>query len=240
MLSREEQLQHEIKHKELEARDAIETMIEIGAYDVMPEIAIHLDMDKSEREFYIANLDKATTARYIQPMLDILEDEDEIEHFIEKTLDNGHDKPLVGMITVGDLLNETMWFPIIKLMAGRSSGYVFLMGMFLEKMGDLTEKQFMYFYTNTSSKDFANLISDKGFHLSDNVMKMVFEVAKDLMGNDPMSETNPPAAGLLLNTIDINMDIKKYSFKDEFYNYMYEYTGRDEYLSDAAKDIFIF
>jgi len=239
-MTRQEQLEHEIKHKEISAHDAIELMIELNAYELIHDITIYLDMDKSEREYLIANLDKATNARYVGMMLDKVEDEDEIEHFIKVVLDNGHDKALVGMAVVNKNLNRNLWTPVIKIMAGRSSEYIFFMQMLLELMKDLTEEQFMYFYNNTSTKDFANLISDKGFHLSDNVMKMVFQVAKDLMGDDPMSERNPPAAGLLLNTIDVNMNMKQYSFKNEFDAYMYAYTGKVEYMPEKAQEIFIF
>jgi len=247
MLSREEQLLHEIENTDISAREAIDIMIDIEAYGFIADI-VTLEMSKSDREYLIANLDKSLNARHVGPFLEILKDEDEIEDFISITLKSGYEKALVGMSIVNKKFNKNLWTPVIKQMAGKSSEYVTMITMLLEKMltdGDgITEEQFLFFYHSTSSRDFANIISDKAFILPNFIMKIVFEIAKDLMNldNNPVTSTNPPAAGLLLNAIDVNMDAfpNKYDFEEPFKMYMYKYTKREEYLPQGIKDVFVF
>jgi len=113
MMTREDQLLHEIENKEISPTEAIETILDIRAYGLLPDVITYLELDKAERDFFIANLDKANSARYVSIMLDILEDEDEIEEFIKVTIDNGHEKALVGMSIVNEKLNRNLFKPII-------------------------------------------------------------------------------------------------------------------------------
>ena len=44
----------------------------------------------------------------------------------------------------------------------------------------------------------------------------------------------------ILTAIDKTKDSRKWSFLEKFNNYMYECNGRDKYLPQTVKDIFIF
>jgi len=238
MLSREEQLIREIENKEIDARDAIEIVIELETYDLLADIAINLDMNKDDREFLIANMDYGS-ARVVGPMLDLLEDEDEIEHFITKVMQRGFVRQMVVMINVNKKSKNPDYIrkffkPVIKLMAGRDSEYITLIGMILGRSGGVEPEDFSYFLKKTSLKDLANIVSDKAFVMNDVNMKQAFEFAIKIKGKMPASH------GLILDAIDKTRNSRKWSFLEKFNNYMYECTGRDKYLPQTVNDIFIF
>lgn len=238
MLSREEQLIREIENKEIDARDAIEMVIELETYDLLADIVINLEMNKDDREFLIANMDYGS-ARVVGPMLDLLEDEDEIEHFITKVIQRGFVRQMVVMINVNKKSKNPDYIrkffkPVIKLMAGRDSEYITLIGMILGRSGGVEPEDFSYFLKKTSLKDLANIVSDKAFVMNDVNMKQSFDFAIKIKGKMPASH------GLILNAIDKTRNSRKWSFLEKFNNYMYECTGRDKYLPQTVKDIFIF
>jgi len=242
MLSREEQLKHEIENKEIDARDAIELVVELETYDLLADIAINLDMNKDDREFLITNMDYCS-ARVVGPMLELLEDEDEIEHFITKVMQRGFVREMVGMIKVNKKFKNPEYIkkffkPVIKLMAGRDSDYIILIGMILERSGGIKPEDFSYFLKKTSLKDTATIISNKASVMNDENMKQAFEFVVDLQTR--MRSKMPTSYGLILNAIDKTRNSRKWSFLEEFDKYMYEYTGRDKYLPQTVKDIFIF
>ena len=238
MLSREEQLKHEIENKEIDARDAIELVVELETYDLLADIAINLDMNKDDREFLITNMDYCSV-RVVGPMLELLEDEDEIEHFITKVMQRGFVRQMVVMINVNKKSKNPDYIrkffkPVIKLMAGRDSDYIILIGMILERSGGIKPEDFSYFLKKTSLKDLANIVSDKAFVMNDVNMKQSFDFAIKIKGKMPASH------GLILNAIDKTRNSRKWSFLEKFNNYMYECTGRDKYLPQTVNDIFIF
>ena len=238
MLSREEQLIREIENKEIDARDAIEIVIELETYDLLADIAINLDMNKDDREFLITNMDYCSV-RVVGPMLELLEDEDEIEHFITKVMQRGFVREMVGMIKVNKKFKNPEYIkkffkPVIKLMAGRDSDYIILIGMILERSGGIKPEDFSYFLKKTSLKDTATIISNKAFVMNDENMKQAFEFVIKIKGKMPASH------GLILDAIDKTRNSRKWSFLEKFNNYMYECTGRDKYLPQTVNDIFIF
>ena len=178
MLSREEQLIREIENKEIDARDAIEMVIELETYDLLADIVINLEMNKDDREFLIANMDYGS-ARVVGPMLDLLEDEDEIEHFITKVIQRGFVRQMVVMINVNKKSKNPDYIrkffkPVIKLMAGRDSEYITLIGMILGRSGGVEPEDFSYFLKKTSLKDTATIISNKASVMNDENMKQAF------------------------------------------------------------------
>ena len=70
--------------------------------------------------------------------------------------------------------------------------------------------------------------------MNDVNMKQSFDFAIKIKGKMPASH------GLILDAIDKTRNSRKWSFLEKFNNYMYECNGRDKYLPQTVKDIFIF
>jgi len=226
----------EIESGKITITDALEEVHETGAYLLIQKIA-NMELTKSERLLLISLIPQVDDVLSLKNFFLTLKSHDEIKLFLEECNKSNISTSIYYALMIRNDIDKKIYFrPIIDALAGRSQEFVGLIKKLIKKIDNILLSDIEYLYKNAARRDFANIINEHISIFSEDIIKYIFGIVKD------MEDKNPPVSRLLLHALDVQImdNPRKYSFEDEFKMYMYEFTGNDEYLPDDIKTIFIY
>jgi len=227
----------EIESGKITITDALEEISRTGAYLLIQKIA-NMELTKSERLLLITLIPQVDDVLSLKKFFLTLKSYDEIKLFLEGcNKSNNISTSIYYALMIWNDIDKKIYFrPIIDVLAGKTQEFLGLIKALIKKIDNILLSDIEYLYEHTSSKDFANIVNEHISLFSEDILKFIFEMVKEL------ENINPPASRLILHALDIQIidNPGKYSFEDDFKMYMYEFTGNDEYLPDDIKSIFIY
>lgn len=237
MLSREEQLKHEIEHKEIDAYDAVETAIDLEEYDLIELILNTLEIDKYAFNLILESFNNYCDAVLTIQMLEKIQNKEWYIKFIDEYKSAGNvDIFYDALLKIKDIeknLKPFIFRTTIDELAGKSSMYLKIIDRLINIMSkDISGDDFVYLSSKSSNRDFANIISDTIYYLDDSKSKVAFEWYLEM-------KMKTPTASIVLNALEHGFK-DEWTIKEALYKELYLKTKDERYLPDAVKTIFIF